>query len=371
MNIALPSRDVSRYDQYERSPPSPNINLPSPNLGMPVSMLGNNVASSSSSRLPKVVGKNYIVANKIGSGSFGVIYGGRDAKSGGEVAIKFESARTKHPQLSYEARLYKVLNKEPVMGIPRVRWFGLEEDYNVMVMDCLGPTLEDLFGFCSRRFSLKTVLMIADQLISRVQFLHSMQFIHRDIKPENFLMGRSRCGHHIYMVDFGLAKKYIDDTTGRHIKYRKNKSLTGTARYTSVNSHMGIEQSRRDDMESLGYLFVYFFKGLLPWQGLTATNRTKKYEKIHERKMNTPIETLCRNLPIEFTQYFQHIKNLQFEEVPDYDMLRKSFRDLFNREGYCMDFVYDWTMLRKDSNNHSFKSSQNNNSPSTDHMGDV
>ena len=137
-----------------------------------------------------------------------------------------------------------------------------------MVMDLLGPSLEDLFNFCNRRFTMKTVLMLADQMISRVEYVHNKSFIHRDIKPDNFLMGIGRHCNKLFIIDFGLAKKYRDIRTRQHIGYREDKNLTGTARYASVNAHLGIEQSRRDDMESLGYVMMYFNRTSLPWQGL-------------------------------------------------------------------------------------------------------
>lgn len=146
-----------------------------------------------------------------------------------------------------------------------MHWFGVEGDYNCMVMDLLGPSLEDLFTFCKRKFSLKTVLMIGDQMIQRVEYLHNNHFLHRDIKPDNFLVGIGKKQHICYMIDFGLAKRYRDPKTGDHIPYRDNKSLTGTARYASVNTHLGIEQARRDDLESIGFILVYFLKGSLPW----------------------------------------------------------------------------------------------------------
>jgi serine/threonine protein kinase len=123
-----------------------------------------------------------------------------------------------------------------------------------------------------------------------VEFVHSRSFIHRDIKPDNFLMGLGKKANQVHIIDFGLAKKYRDPKTHIHIPYRENKNLTGTARYASINTHLGIEQSRRDDMESLGYVMMYFLRGSLPWQGLKATTKRQKYEKISEKKMSTPIE---------------------------------------------------------------------------------
>ncbi|KAL6840528.1 hypothetical protein ACP4OV_030338 [Aristida adscensionis] len=321
------------------------------------------------------VGNKFRLGRKIGSGSFGEIYLGTNIQTNEEVAIKLENVKTKHPQLLYESKIYRIL--QGGTGIPNVRWFGVEGDYNVLVMDLLGPSLEDLFNFCSRKLSLKTVLMLADQmchestldimtclydsalhgddptlchlidtLINRVEFVHSKSFLHRDIKPDNFLMGLGRRANQVYIIDFGLAKKYRDTSTHQHIPYRENKNLTGTARYASVNTHLGIEQSRRDDLESLGYVLMYFLRGSLPWQGLKAGTKKQKYEKISEKKVATSIEALCRGYPTEFASYFHYCRSLRFDDKPDYSYLKRLFRDLFIREGFQFDYVFDWTILK-------------------------
>ncbi|MGH0163527.1 UNVERIFIED_CONTAM: hypothetical protein FKN15_065979 [Acipenser sinensis] len=221
------------------------------------------MASSSGSKAEFIVGGKYKLVRKIGSGSFGDIYLAINITNGEEVAVKLESQKARHPQLLYESKLYKIL--QGGVGIPHIRWYGQEKDYNVLVMDLLGPSLEDLFNFCSRRFTMKTVLMLADQvrrakiclnrglicfklfslflqMISRIEYVHTKNFIHRDIKPDNFLMGIGRHCNKLFLIDFGLAKKYRDNRTRQHIPYREDKNLTGTARYASINAHLGIEQ---------------------------------------------------------------------------------------------------------------------------------
>ncbi|BFY97731.1 hypothetical protein BsWGS_00772 [Bradybaena similaris] len=291
-----------------------------------------------------VAGK-YRLVRKIGSGSFGDIYLAINVVNGEEVAVKMESAKAKHPQLLYESKLYKILAGG--VGIPHVRWYGQEREFNALVMDLLGPSLEDLFNFCSRKFTMKTVLMLADQMLNRVEFTHSKNFIHRDIKPDNFLMGTGAHCNKVFIIDFGLAKKYRDSGTRAHIPYREDKSLTGTARYASINAHLGIEQSRRDDMESLGYVFMYFNKGSLPWQGLKAATKKQKYERISEKKMSTPVETLCKGFPSEFAMYLNYCRGLRFEESPDYAYLMQLFRILFRTLNHQYDNIFDWTQMKQ------------------------
>ncbi|KAL1404121.1 hypothetical protein pipiens_019049 [Culex pipiens pipiens] len=252
-----------------------------------------------------IVAGKYRIIRKIGSGSFGDIYLGINITNGEEVALKMESLTARHPQLMYEYKLYKVLIGG--VGIPHIRYFGQERNYNVLVMDLLGPVAR---GF----------------MIGRLEYLHMKNFIHRDIKPDNFLMGIGRHCNKLFMIDFGLAKKYRDFRSRIHIMYREDKNLTGTARYASINAHLGIEQSRRDDMESLGYVMMYFNRGSLPWQGLKATNKKQKYEKISEKKMSTPIEVLCKGFPAEFAMYLNYCRSLRFDEGPDYMYLRQLFR---------------------------------------------
>jgi len=292
--------------------------------------------------------QDFILTKKLGSGSFGEIYLAKHLNDDEEVAIKMEKASSTHPQLSHEYKVYKVLKSNEVMGFPKIRFFGTENDYNVLIMERLGQSLEGLFDLCNRKFSMKTILMLIEQMLHRVEYVHTKLLIHRDIKPENFLMGHGQFAKYVFMIDFGLAKRYRSSRSGRHIPYRENKSLTGTARYASINAHLGIEQSRRDDLESLGFVIMYFLRGRLPWQGLRAVTKKEKYDKISERKMSTPIEVLCKGFPDEFAQYLQYCRALRFDDKPDYSHLRRIFRKLFMSLGLKFDYVYDWTVPSKD-----------------------
>lgn len=163
------------------------------------------------------------------------------------------------------------------------------------------------------------------------------------MKPDNFLIGSAKPSM-LYMIDFGLSKRYRDPKTGQHIPYRDNKSLTGTARYASVNTHIGIEQARRDDLESVGYILLYFLKGTLPWQGLAGKTKEDKYDKIKERKIQTTVESLCRGVPEEFAKFLNYCRGLGFEEKPDYNFCRGLFKQLMQARNYDYDHQYDWVL---------------------------
>ncbi|XP_022230309.2 casein kinase I [Drosophila obscura] len=293
----------------------------------------------------QLVGGKYRVVKRIGSGSFGDIYLGVCLKDAAEVAIKVEKNEAKYPQLAYEAKVYQKLAQRP--GFPTLEHYGCEEHYKAMVIELLGPSLEELFSLCKRRFSMKTVLMLADQLLTRLESLHSIGFIHRDIKPDNFLMGVGKQCNKLFLIDFGLSKRYLDAESRLHIPFRKDRNLTGTVRYASINAQKGIEQSRRDDLESMCNCLMYFNLGKLPWQGITATNKKQKYEMILEKKNSTKIEELCKAFPSEFAVVMKYIRGMRFNEDPDYTYMRQLFRLLMKNLSYQFDNVFDWSLLKK------------------------
>lgn len=292
-----------------------------------------------------VVGVHFKIGNKIGEGSFGIIFEGLNLVGNERVAIKFESRKTDAPQLKDEFKAYKILSG--CVGVPNVYHFGQEGLHNILIIDLLGPSLEDLFEWCGRKFSVKTTILVAKQMISRVQSIHGKSLIYRDIKPDNFLIGlpNTKAANLIHIVDFGMAKYYRDPKTKQHITYRERKSLSGTARYMSINTHLGREQSRRDDLESLGHVFMYFLRGSLPWQGLKAPNNRLKYDKICEKKQSTSLDDLCGNFPNGFHEYLAYTRNLRFDETPDYEYLIFLMDRSLQEIGAVDDGHYDWMDL--------------------------
>ena len=293
-----------------------------------------------------IIGSKFKLLNKIGSGSFGEIYQAINTENNEEFAVKLEKVTNRCQQLIYESKLLKIIQGAP--GIPNVYWAGTEREYNAMVLDLLGPSLEDLFNVCGRKFNLKSTLMIADQMLNRIEYLHNKNFLHRDVKPDNFLIGTSKRSSLIYLIDFGLAKKYKDTRSNKHIPYREGKSLTGTARYASVNTHAGIEQGRRDDLESSGYVLMYFLRGFLPWQGINTGGREEKYRRIFEIKSSTSSSELCHGYPCELENYFSYCKSLKFEDQPDYIHVKRLFKDLLIKLGFQYDYLFDWVVLENE-----------------------
>ena len=285
---------------------------------------------------------------------------GTNIETGEDVALKLEHVSIGPSLLKAEVDVYRSLACG--VGIPRVHDYLIECEYSVMAFDLLGPSLEDLFNYCGRRFSLKTVLMLADQLLARLEFVHSMDVIHRDVKPDNFLMGTGRRGNQVYVTDMGLATESREVQTKTIPTGALRRHLIGTAYFASINGHLGIRecpssglviqtlnvlivQDRSDDLESLGYMLLYFLQESLPWQGLIAEDKAQRDELILQKKKSINAKELCIDLPKEFEIYFNHIRSLAFNETPAYAYLRKLFRNLFVRNGFDNDNVFDWTVL--------------------------
>lgn len=288
-----------------------------------------------------IINNDYVLSKVLGKGSFGVVHQGFHKDTYEPVAIKLEDRSAKTRILAKEYQAY-IQIYEPDSGMPRILAFGEKDDFQYLVMQMLGPSLEELLK-AHTSFSLKTVLMIADQLIERMRFMHNKGFLHRDIKPENFLMGLQESQDTLHVIDLGLAKKW-KLPNNQHIKYLTGNKIIGTARYASINSHLGNQLSRRDDMESLGYLLVYLAKGKLPWQSMRSQTKEEKYQQIVQKKQEISVERLCTGLPKEFVQYFRHVKSLAFDEEPCYDYLKGLFLTAFSDKKYNFDFRWDWTI---------------------------
>jgi casein kinase 1 len=224
-------------------------------------------------------------------------------------------------------------------------FYGTEGHWNVMVMPMLSRSLEDCVQICKGRLSVKSALMVSDQVVRRIEYLHSKGILHRDIKPENFMWGIKEKQHHCYLIDFGLSKRYHDGKN--HIVFKQGRSLTGTARYASLNAHRGYEQGRRDDCEAIGHMIIYFLRGSLPWSGLEAKTKEEKYRKIHQKKESVPLEELCTGYPSCFEKYLRQTRDLGFKERPDYAGLRGMFLSEFESQGMTEDYVFDWFIGKK------------------------
>jgi len=181
---------------------------------------------------------------------------------------------------------------------------------------------------------------LAKQIIMLLKNLHNTGYIHRDIKPNNFLIGKKPDLYQVYMMDFGLSKQYLQN--GKHIEFKNNKSLIGTARYASINMHLGIEPTRRDELESVGYMLIYFIKGVLPWQGIKKQKDADHLKLIGDKKMCVSIDTLCEGLPISFKKYLRYCRNLKFDETPDYDHILNIFESNWTNLGIKPKF--NWTL---------------------------
>tara|TARA_B100000795_G_C22761702_1_gene423886 strand:- start:120 stop:1343 length:1224 start_codon:yes stop_codon:yes gene_type:complete len=265
--------------------------------------------ASSTTKKRHPVGPNWELCHKIAQGSFGKVYYGVHSVTKSPVAVKTEPLDVRHPQLVGEADIYMALRQ--VSGVPKLLWHGhVDKKFDALVLQLLGPDLDQLLTYCDK-FSLRTVLLIADQLLDRLESLHKLGYVYRDIKPQNFAIGYGPDGlSTVHILDFGLAKRLPNKNDVK--KKKKSSGLVGTARYASIGAHRGDSTSCANDLESLAYMMMYWLRGSLPWSGLKAKSSVEKYEKIMQKKLQVPLKELCKNHPsqmIDFIKYCRGYKN--------------------------------------------------------------
>ena len=281
----------------------------------------------------------YRLTKIIGTGSFGYVYQGKNIINNKNVAVKVEKKDNGLNLLEKES--FYLYNLKGI-GIPEVISFGYSGKYNILVQTLLGDTLGHIFFKNNYYFSLKDICMFSTQILHRIEHVHSKYIIHRDIKPENFLIGDPD-KYLIYIIDFGLSKKYKSSRTNKHVQFQLTKKFTGTARYASINAVRGVEQSRRDDLEAIGYMLLFFFnRGKLPWQGVSCKAKAEKYIKIYTMKKNLNFEQFCKNMPKEIVTYVKYCRELEFEQKPDYEYLRGLFENILKNKGLSNDLHFSW-----------------------------
>ncbi|KAM3147615.1 hypothetical protein pb186bvf_000422 [Paramecium bursaria] len=290
-----------------------------------------------------IIDRRFKILNKIGQGSFGTVYLCFDNETEEYCACKFELRQQRLQMMTREILVMKELSG--ISGFPQIIHHGKDRQHLYYMSQILGENLEQLLKRAGGRFSITTVMQLAIQLIDRIEVFHSRSFIHRDIKPENFVISRED-NTLIFLIDFGLAK-YYRSKEGKHIEFVQKQGVIGTARYASINTLQWMEQSRRDDLEAIGYMLIYFIKGELPWQNIKAPTKEQKYESILQMKMSNSLSQLCKNLPKCFMMYFQHVKSLLFQQQPNYSLLRALFQKQLE-ETKSIQSLYDWETFRMD-----------------------
>lgn len=281
--------------------------------------------------------QKYTITKYIASGSFGDVFEARDNTTNKLVALKIpivNEEKNGQKAITAEARIYKRI-ADPKNGVTDMKVIT-HKDKKIIVMDLLGPSLEKLMSNqLNKRLGLKSVIALAIQMIETLRYVHTCGFLHRDLKPDNFAVG-----HHdlrkLYCIDFGLARPFLDKS-GEHIPFSTQRKFCGTARYASIAAHKNEEQGRKDDLESIGYILVYLYKGKLPWQSIKHKDKTQRYKLIGDKKEDTSEEELCENMPKEFCVFLKYVRTLDFDEKPHYSALRKMFEKLYEARGYKND----------------------------------
>ena len=319
-------------------------------------MESNNKLKNEESSKEFQINKEYSLINEtykiltdkcLGGGSFGHVYKCLNIKTNKEYSIKVESNNITNPQLLHEYKILQLL--EGNEGIPKTYLFKNIGGESILIMDLLGANLEDILQDTKiKKFSLKTCLMTLKQIIERLKIIHKEGIIHRDLKPENLLVTKNIRDGLIYLIDYGLSKKYKDIKNDIHIPFRNDRPLTGTLRYISINTHKGFEQSRRDDIESACYIIIYFLNGKLNWDGIKCKTKEEKIQKIMEKKEEFKNNKEYKNLHPSFSQIMQYIYNLNFEEKPNYEyifgVINKGLEQ-FNGESNYEKSLYDWQSI--------------------------
>ena len=288
--------------------------------------------------LGQIIFNKYKILKRLGKGGFGLIF--LVEYQNKLYAMKLENIKNGYFILNKEIHLMIHLYGP---RIPFAKSFGQCGYYNVLVMELLGKSLMELMSFLpKKKMSISCVCKLSYQMLQILEYIHSKSFLHRDIKPDNFIMGIGPNSKFLYMIDFGCAKAYRDPNTLAHYPKEKGKGITGTTIFASINTLSGYTQSRRDDLESLGYVIIYISKGTLPWANIQKDTKDKLNKKILKIKMNTKPDKLCLGLPYQFEEYIKYVRNMTYEQEPDYNYLRNLFLNALESNGGKMDFCYDW-----------------------------